>query len=75
MHLACAATAAALQPSGTPKRPHGHLTFVHNTLLHLSVALCRGNCWVLRKGLHELAKATGRQFQRGLLPPIADLVA
>ena len=50
-------------------------TFVHNTLLHLSVALCRGNCWVLRKGLHELTKATGRQFQRGLLHPTADLVA
>ena len=42
---------------------------------HLSVALCRGNCWVLRKGLHELTKATGRQFQRGLLHPTADLVA
>ena len=50
-------------------------TFVHNTLLHLSVALCRGNCWVLRKGLHELTRATGRQFQRGLLHPTADLVA
>ena len=50
-------------------------TFVHNTLLHLSVAWCRGNCWVLRKGLHELTKATGRQFQRGLLHPTADLVA
>ena len=47
----------------------------HNTLLHLSVALCRGNCWVLRKGLHELTRATGRQFQRGLLHPTADLVA
>ena len=45
------------------------------TLLHLSVALCRGNCWVLRKGLHELAKARGRQFQRGLFHPTADLVA
>ena len=34
-----------------------------------------GNCWVLRKGLHELTKATGRQFQRGLLHPTADLIA
>ena len=50
-------------------------TFVHNTLLHLSVALCRGNCWVLRKGLHELTKATGRQIQRCLLHSTADLVA
>ena len=39
-------------------------TFVRNTLLHLSVALCHGNCSVLRKGLHELAKATGRQTAR-----------
>ena len=46
---------------------------LHNTLLHFSVALCRGNCWVLRKGLHELTKATGRQFQRDLLHPTADL--
>jgi hypothetical protein len=49
-------------------------TLVHNTLLHLSVALCHGNCWVLRKGLHELTKATW-QFQRDLLHPTADLVA
>ena len=51
-----------------------HNTLLHNTLLHMSVALCRGNCWVLRTGLHELTKATGRQFQRGLLHPTADLV-
>jgi hypothetical protein len=47
--------------------------FVHNTLLHMSVVLCGDNCWVLRKGLHELAKATGRQFQRGLLHSMSDL--
>ena len=50
-------------------------TFVHNTLPHLSVALCRGNCWVLRKSLRELTKATWRQFRQGLLHPTADLVA
>jgi len=49
--------------------------FKHNTLLHLSVALCRGNCWVLKAGLHELAKAAGRRFVRGLYHPTADLAA
>ena len=47
--------------------------FKHNAVCALSCALCRGNKWVLHEGLQQCARASGRNFERGLQYPTAEL--
>ena len=47
--------------------------FMRNTMLALSIALRRGNGFVIRKRMQEWSKAAGRQFVYGLLEPTAEL--
>jgi hypothetical protein len=47
--------------------------FVTNALRELSVALCKGNAVLYRRGLNMLAKKSGRHFVPGLDVPTADV--
>ena len=82
MDLACTANVVASKtdlPNGpTRLATSGMLTLEFQNFTRDQVTSYNGSGAkerVLRKGLHELTKATGRQFQRGLLHPTADLVA
>jgi hypothetical protein len=62
--LASAATA-----QGNLAKP----SFVQNALRQLSIALCRGNGVMYRRGLAVLARAGGNSYMPGLVVPTSDV--
>jgi hypothetical protein len=62
--LASAATA-----QGNLAKP----SFVQNALRQLSIALCRGNGVMYRRGLAVLARAGGNSYMPGLVAPTSDV--
>jgi hypothetical protein len=62
-------TLAAANSNGNVRKP----TFVINALRQLSIALCRGNAIMYRRGLSVLARAGGNSYMPGLTVPTSDV--
>ena len=62
---------AAMRLGGRHMGCHAYIHRVTNALRRLSVALCKGNAYVLRAGLQSLAGITGRAVVRARARPSA----